>query len=569
MHSRSTLQAPLRLPNLSGGTVAAWATLTSLLAISGLLSNCQSGLGACSAQAQTPILSPIRAVVNSNLDGEIKADEVLTLREAIALTNGILNSGDLSPAEQAQVTPSSDHSQIDFDLSGDTTIRLLSLLPTITNAGLVIDGTSQAGYDSSSETPVPIVALTPVQTNEVFRGLTIAADQVQVRGLSLYGFTSKHKITATTPPADIFIAHRLLPAKRLQEDSPEVAYPHEDERELPPQGVVIEGNWLGIPPQATNTPSPRSAFGVSIYNGIQTRILNNRIENHDGSAVISSVQAEQTEITDNIIENNGLAGMPDAIRLEGKIDGTLIQNNQITNNAGSGIYLFKPEGAIMAKDNQIVGNGQRLQRAAVFLMGNDHHVMGNTIQDQSGPGVVVTAYPQSDRNIIQDNRFANLDGLSIDLIARHNRFLERFSRLSINRVDLAARSSTGIQDYQVGDGPNPLRNSDQRQRDSANRGINTPIFLSSEFYLIDGTVNLDGKADPGAEIMLYKVLEPGAIQGPLSEPLTSVTADKAGRFAITLTDAQPGDQLSAIATHPDFGTSEPSRNVEIQTLPGR
>ena len=573
MRSRRTLPSHFRFPPSSRGTILTWVSLTSVLTLLGLMSHGQTGFGGVgTAQAQTsaPTLSPIKVIVNSHLDGEMQADDGLTLREAIALTNGRLNPGDLSAAEKAQVSPNPDHSQIEFDLpSGQTTIRLESLLPTITNAGLVVDGTSQTGYglaDGDLGIPAPIVALTVAEEAEVFRGLTIAADQVQVRGLSLYGFTSKHIVTATTPPADIFIAHRLIPSKHLKEDNPEAFYPYEDERDLPPQGVVIESNWLGMPPQATDTPSARSAFGVSIYNAVKTRILNNRIMNHDGSAVISSIQAEQTEITNNVIEKNGLAGMPDAIRLEGKIDGTLIQNNQITKNAGSGIYLFKPEGAIMAKENQITGNGQRFRRAAVFLMGDDHHVISNTIEDQPGPGVVIASNPKSDRNIIEDNRFAKLDGLSIDLVARANQLLNQFAGLPNNRVDLSARAKTGVQDYQIGDGPNPLRNSDQRKRDTANRGINTPQFMSSTFYMIDGQVNLDGKADPGAQIVLYKVLEADDIQGPLSEPYTAVTANEEGLFAFTLTDAKQGDRLSAIAIHPDYGTSEPAKNIEIQNL---
>ncbi|WP_299408369.1 right-handed parallel beta-helix repeat-containing protein [Acaryochloris sp. IP29b_bin.148] len=561
MSFRSTLQSDLRRSSLSGRTVMAWAALVSLVTCSGL------GLSRV-AHAQTPNPSSVRVVVNSNLDGKIRADEALTLREAIALTNGTLNKADLSAAEQAQITPSLEHSRIEFDLPSDqTTIRLRALLPTILQPGLVVDGTSQTGYVADKgSVPAPVVALTAAEDVEVFRGLTIAADQVQVKGLSFYGFTAQHQTTATTPPADIFIAHRLVPEKHREEDNPEVTYPYEDEQDIPPQGVVIEANWLGLSPEGMDVQAPRSAFGVSIYNAVGTRILNNRIANHDSSAVITSVRAEQTEIANNMIAGNGVAGMPDAIRLEGRIAGSQIRANQITNNAGSGIYLYRPEGAIQIKDNQIVGNGQRFRRAAVVLMGDDHQVIGNTIQDQPGPGVLVTAYPTSNRNIIQENQFANLKGLSIDLIARDNRFLDRFSRLSINSVDLAARSSTRVQDYQIGDGPNPPRNSDQRQRDTANRGINTPQFFSSVFYWMDGQVHLDGKADPGAEVVLYQVLEQGDLQGPLSKPMMSVTADEEGRFTATLTDVQPGDQFSAIATHPDYGTSEPALNVEIQLL---
>lgn len=566
MHFYSPFQAPGHRSRLARSPWVAGTSLASYVALSGLFS-----LGwPYVAQAQTPTTVPLRVVVNSNLDGEIQADDALTLREAIALTNGMLNTGDLSPAEQAQVSASKEYSRIEFDLPRDqTTIRLRSLLPTIHQVGLIIDGTSQAGYGGAEDelsVPPPVVAITSADKAEVFRGFTIAADRVQVRGLSLYGFTAKLETTATTPPADIFIAQRRLPAQRLQADNPEVTYPHEDERDVPPHGIVIEANWLGSAPQPADTDAlPRSAFGVSIYNAVGTRILKNRITNHQGSAVISSVQAEQTEISNNVIQGNGLAGMPDAIRLEGKIGGTLIRANQITENAGSGIYLFKPEGAVMVENNQITDNGQRLRRAAVLLMGNDHQVMGNTIQNQPGPGVVVAAYPQSDRNLIEDNRFANLEGLSIDLVGRDNRLLDQFARLPINRVDLAATPSTGIQDYQVGDGPNPPRNSDQRQRDMANRGINTPEFLSAEFFIFDNQVNIDGTADPGARVVLYKVIAAKSQRGPLNEPLAEGIADEAGRFAITLNQLQPGDRLSAIATHPEYGTSEPALNAVIRT----
>lgn len=234
MKSRGTLQSISRLPQISSGTAIAWASLTSLIAASGLLSTAQ-------AQPLRATPAPVQVTVNSPLDGEIEADEVVTLREAIAITNGVLNKGDLSEAERAQISPSKDHSRIDFDLPSDnTTIRLQTLLPTITNPGLMIDGTSQTGYalvDGDASAPAPVVALTPAEDAEVFRGLTLAADRVHIRALSLYGFTSIHKTTATTPPADIFIAHRLLPSKRLKEDNPWVSYPYDDERDIPPKGL--------------------------------------------------------------------------------------------------------------------------------------------------------------------------------------------------------------------------------------------------------------------------------------------------------------------------------------------
>ncbi|NJR57310.1 MAG: right-handed parallel beta-helix repeat-containing protein, partial [Acaryochloris sp. CRU_2_0] len=540
MHSPRLLQPPAKWLRLSRGTILAGTSLTTLLLGYSLLSRCQGGCQFMDPAAAAPTAVPtyplLRVVVNSPVDGDIQADDALTLREAIALTNGTLKQKDLSAAEQAQVSSTQDHSRIEFDLPAqDTTIRLQSVLPTLASPNLVVDGTSQPGYAISKDQQdisVPIVALTPAPKVEVFRGLTIAASGVQVQGLSLYGFTSTSKTIGTTPSADIFIAHPLLPAQRLEQNNPAIHYPNQDPHL--PQGVVITANWLGLAPKHSPPPTampntPRSSFGVSIYNAIGTRILNNRIAHHQGSAVITSVRAERTEIAHNLIENNGLAGMADGIHLEGRIEGTRIRANQITNNGGSGIFLFRTAGATRIQDNQITRNGRRLPQAAIYLMGNDHQVLNNTIADQPGPGVVIAAYPTSIRNLIQDNRFANLAGLSIDLVGRHNRFLDRFARLDTNRVDLTAPSQTGVQDYQRGDGPNPQRNSKNRQRDTANRGINTPQFLSSEFFLFDQQVTLDGTADPGVTVMIYKVKEQQQQRGPLSEPLTATVSNQKGQ----------------------------------------
>src|ERR671933_2211047 len=162
-----------------------------------------------------------------------------------------------------------------------------------------------------------------------------------------------------------------------------------------PKDVVIEQNWLGIPPDE-RMPSRTSAFGVSVFNSLGTTIRRNRIANHEGSGIITSVQAKNLLVTENIIVGNGIAGMPDAIRLEGVIDNSQINGNLICGNDGSGVYLFKPEGAVQIRDNQITFNGRRLRRAAVYLMGDGNQVINNQIAYQSGPGVVVTSYPKND-----------------------------------------------------------------------------------------------------------------------------------------------------------------------------
>ena len=131
--------------------------------------------------------------VNSDRDDEIQPDRELTLREAIAIANGSLAIENLSEPERAQIKPISNSkgSQIGFNLPSDrTTIKLRKALPDISSQNLIIDGTTQSGYDPQKSfaqelaIPQPIVAIAPADGVEIFRGLTIVADGVTIKGLN-------------------------------------------------------------------------------------------------------------------------------------------------------------------------------------------------------------------------------------------------------------------------------------------------------------------------------------------------------------------------------------------------
>jgi Right handed beta helix region len=504
------------------------------------------------AQAQEKFLPQLTITVNSDRDGSIQPDDTLTLREAISLANGTLSPEQLSAAERVLVTESKDVSRIEFNLlPGQTTIVLFEELPPLAREGLILDGTTQPGYDptplapTNLPIPMPIVAIAPSAETEILRGLTIVADNVTIRGLSLYGFASRHGRTATTPPADIFISHRLPPPDTSQQQPPEYDFPFR-ERDIAPQGVKIEANWIGILPDGS-APSMGSAFGVSVFNSRGTTIRHNWIAHHDGSGIITSVRSENLQIQENLLENNGFEGMPDAIRLEGIIDKTQVIGNEIRDNAGSAIYLFKPEGATQILDNRISSNGKRFERAAIFLMGSGHELRNNKIQAQPGPGVVVAAFPKSRGNRIQDNQFSRLDGLSIDLVGQ---------------LDVSPQA------YQKGDGVNPPHDSYQRRRKTGNFSIEAPRWLSPEFIIspVDGTVELAGVAEPNSQVDIYRVTEEGETHGPLNKMFKTIKTDDKGKFSLILDDLKAGDRVSAIATHPEYGTSEPAYNVLIRAI---
>ena len=493
--------------------------------------------------------------VNSNQDGEIQPDRELTLREAIAIANGTLTLEQLSEAERNQVKPQLiarlEGSRIGFNLPSDrTTIKLRKALPDISSPYLTIDGTTQAGYDANSSfaqelaIPQPIVAISPADGVEIFRGLTIVADDVTIRGLSIYGFNAIESIPTTTPSADIFISHQAPPPDTTQQQQPAKFSPFYDSNR-PPQGVRLEANWLGITPTG-KMPKQPSSFGVYLFNSTDTLIRRNRIAYHEGSGLVTSVKATGTQILENAITSNGFDGLPHGIYLEGEIANLRIKGNILCANDGSGVYLFKPKGAISIEDNRILFNDRSTNYAAIYLMGNDHRVTNNEIRNQRGAGVAIAAYPKSDRNLIRKNTFSALKGLSIDLISQRH---------------------VNTRDFITGDGINRPRDSHFRRVDTANGAINAPTFFAATFPMFTADkVNIDGNADPDTEIDLYRVtgkIDPNLPYGSLSEYLTTVKTDANGKFAASLNNLQVGDTISAIATDPQYGTSEPAFNARI------
>ena len=517
-----------------------------------------TGFNSCQGQAAMAQedWQSFRVVVNSDRDN-IKPDGEFTLREAINLVNQTLTWEELSPTEQQQVTRVSENqvSRIEFDFSAPVKIELTSTLPPLISPGLVIDGTSHPNYNPHQSAtaeiaiPIPVVSLTAAVGKNIFRGLTISGDRITVKGLSIYGFSQPHQPTDTIPGADIMVS------SRLPVGNPEL---QSYLSQKPPLNVKIIDNWLGLPPDESLAEIP-SSFGIWLFDGENTHIQRNRIYHHGGSGILTSVEAQGMEIRENIIVGNGLTGMPHAIYLEGLIDDSVISDNLLCGNDGSGVYLFKPEGSIKIKRNQLKYNGRRVPSAGIYLIGSDHQVTDNQISGQTGTGVTIAAYPQSDRNFVEGNSFWDLEGLSIDLNTR-------------------GRTSKPF--FKLGDGVNPPRNSHNRKRDTANRAINAPQFLSPDFYLIDGKVHIDGIADPGAKVSLYEVefgiprdikeQSPLASQskhyGPLSKPLGSINADAEGRFSFTLDQPAVGTVVSAIASKKNYGTSEPALNAVIKSF---
>lgn len=517
--------------------ISLWCKVTIASFLTGLSVNSVS----LAENNNTRDFIPLEIQVNSAEDGDIKADNKLTLREAIALANNQLSTEKLSASErtEVQVLKPGSSPKITFDLPAESrTIYLQKVLPDIEAPGLLVDGTSQPEYRG-----YPLIAIAADKLAEIPRGLTLVADGITVKGLSIYGFDTENTFTAQSPNGNIVISHRLPPPDTAEQTLPADYLPFYLS-DVPPKNIVVTDNWLGINLDG-NVPAKPSGFGVYVFNSLGTKIERNIISAHRGSGIITSVRAEKLNINNNKIENNAFSGMSDAIRLEGFVYGTKIAENVIANNGGSGIYLFKAEGSVDISRNYLKNNGKRVKKAAIYLSGNNHKVSQNTIVNQPAAGIAIASYPRSKGNMIRSNRFFNLGGLSIDLNTQDN---------------------VGVADWQRGDGANPDRNSRNRRLDTANGAVNAPKFLAKEFYILDGKVNLDGLADPNTAIEVYLTQGDRLDYNPLFKLLKVVKANKEGKFSLTLDNLKPGDRLSAVAIDPEYGTSEPTLDVVVRSL---
>lgn len=451
--------------------------------------------------------------LTSPLDGPIAADATLTLREAIALTNADITLADLSPAEQSQVKPqqNSQNSDIRLELPPGAAIQLQSPLPPLRQAGLTLNGNG-ATLASAPATPLPW-------------GLLVMADNITLQNLQLQGFHSRD------PDDYPFVGGVVVTTGQMLYDLgrfPDIV------QLTPPQNFVLEDSQL-----------VGNGFGVVLFEAQNPTLQGNQFRANWGSGLLTGKTAQGLQLADNLFWGNGDVAQADAVRLEGEINGTTIVGNTFCQNAGAGVFLFKPEGSIAVEQNLFARNGHRSPAAALYLMGSGHRVQNNRILDQNGPGIAVAGYPRSVGNNLQDNLFAQLQGLSIDLVTRQ---------------------ASDIQAFRVADGPNPRRQSHNRRQDTGNGAVQTPQFAGLEFFPFGDRVKISGSTDPDATVDLYRVLESGGYFGPLSEFVERTTADGEGNFEFSLVAWELGDRLTAIATDPAYGTSEPAENAIIRNF---
>ncbi|MEE9278186.1 MAG: right-handed parallel beta-helix repeat-containing protein [Dehalococcoidia bacterium] len=304
----------------------------------------------------------LRLVVTSAADpGDGRCDDTCTLRDALLLANAVPGP-----------------SRIEFAIgNGPVVIRPLAALPIITDAGTVIDGTTQPGYDGR-----PIVMLDGSETSEA-SGLISEAADVEFRGLVVGNF-ARFGLAAIGDDAD---GNRFL------------------------------GNWVGMELDG-RTAAPNLLSGIAVVAGADNAIVGdvcegcgNRVggnsnEGRTGHGIlIGGRGAVGTRVRGNVVglDIDGRAlpnddGILVVDRAQASIGGRSAgERNVVSGNAVAGIEVRDTTSFLTIA---IEGNYVGLDEAGVRGVANDVGIFING----TAANVVIGAAAASAGNVISGNR---------------------------------------------------------------------------------------------------------------------------------------------------------------------
>jgi uncharacterized repeat protein (TIGR01451 family) len=374
---------------------------------------------------------------------------------------------------------------------GGATQQFASIVPTTAFAAIAdvrtaLDGTTQTQNIGNTNTTTlgiggtvgtagtTLAQLTgggpevQLQGNRAFEGFTLAANNVAVRGLSLYGFTNNIGVGADYT------------------------------------GALIEQNVLGA--SATSFSDPGAGVrstqqGVNLANSDNGTVRNNLIGFNGGMgvwAVGDSNGANNNTISGNEIRGNGQETTTggeglvfDGVELQGASTGNTVSGNLITSNLGHGIDSSNNGiGGNTITGNTISNNGQGVAAGTgaegsgirVYGATNKTSITGNVLSGNNGSGVLVAA-TASNVTISQNSAFGNTR-LGIDLL----------STADASNVTTTYNGATSTDTN--------VSLNDNGDTDTGGNGVvNFPVLTSATF--VGNNLVLQGYARPGSAIELF------------------------------------------------------------------
>lgn len=450
-------------------------------------------------------------VVNTGASGQGSLAQFLT--NAAALVNtGLAQSGTRRSGGALQALPAgvetsifmiSDgaaHPGLRAGLPGQLTggvavITPTSLLPALSGtsaAATSIDGTTQTvnvgdtnggvlgtggtvGYINTL--PLDTVQKPEVQIvgrNSLAVGLDLLANDIQVRGVSIYGFGS-------APNSDNNANIRIGKAAGSNFT-----------------GTVIEQNVVGtaaasFPCGGSNAAALTNADNIRSVGSDAGTVQNNLIGCAAGKGIALEKDAVGWLILNNEIRGNGI-GNPnlDGIDLENAgTSANTVRGNLVADNAGVGVDGYQGGGGNLIERNTITGNGRGVggvpdETPGVRLYSSGNTVRHNVISANYGAGVLVISGNSGNR-ISQNSIFDNGTPTASNGGAASG-------QIGIDLLTAADGSKAGV-------APFVTRNDSGDPDVGGNDLLNFPVFTGAT--LSGGNLILTGYARPGSTIELF------------------------------------------------------------------
>ncbi|MBB6017184.1 beta strand repeat-containing protein [Deinococcus radiopugnans] len=363
-----------------------------------------------------------------------------------------------------------------------------SVMPAITRSNVSVDGTTQSVNVGNTNTGVlgtggtvgylntatldmvqkPEVQL--VGTSALLVGLDLQANDLQVRGMSVYGFGNQAN---QNNHANIRIGNNFT-------------------------GSLIEANILGSPASsfgcgASTTAALSNADNIRSVGGDGGTVRNNLIGCAAGKGFGVEGGSENWTITNNEIRGNGIGNTNlDGIDLEnsGSKNHT-VSGNLITENSGVGVDGYQGSGGNTIERNTITGNGIGQggapgETSGIRIYSSNNAVRNNVIAQNYGAGILVVS-GHTGNLISQNSMYDNGTIAAANGAAASNQI----------GIDLLAAGDSAS----AGTAPYVTRNDSGDGDTGGNDLLNFPVFEMAQ--IVSGKLQLSGFARPGSAIELF------------------------------------------------------------------
>jgi uncharacterized repeat protein (TIGR01451 family) len=283
--------------------------------------------------------------------------------------------------------------------SGVATFSVASALPAISNAGTVIDGTTETANDGNTNSGTwgttggtvgttatalatinrPTVQL--VGTSSVAQGLSIAANNVTVRGLAISGFGTGGGTTS----GEIAVSGSAA-------------------------GTLIEKSVIGTSATAFSSGNGAGGNGIVVSSTGGGTIQDNMIGYMSGAPIATTGSSGWTIASNEIRSAQGSAGYA-GVSLN-STTGSTLSGNLITGNPASGIAASGTAGTLTITNNSISSNGGSIagspptQTPGIALSGTGSTISQNVLNANYGAGILV-ANGSSQNTITKNSIYAN------------------------------------------------------------------------------------------------------------------------------------------------------------------